>query len=233
MNTVLDKCLKEVCFVQRGSAYFRVHGREILQVIKFDKRHDGTVNLNMGLFSMYSKLLPQWFTSRGCIPRYSVGDLIENHIEYPNMQISQRDPFVGSQVELMIHKGIPWLDSMDTQKNLLTGLSLLEKNRSGKINWIDELKFAPFLVCEDYCSAEKVISSILEQHHYAKKINKSAFSNPDAYIEYVNRINRNDAYYLLLLEMVQQQNVLQIRKYLEENYLNNSRYARFCLQRFT
>ena len=228
MNSILDEYLKDANFVKRGSAYFRVHGGEVLQVIKIEKKRDGNTTLNIGLFSMYSKLLPQWFTSQGCIPRYSVNDLVAKQTKYSYIHTNQQNPYIASIVELMIHNGIPWLDSIDTQQNILAGFNLLEMNRFGKINWVDELKFAPFLACEDYCSAEKVITSILEQHRYAQRMNKSAFSNPDAYFEYVNRMNKDDMHYLFLLEMVQQQNILQIRKYLEENYQNNTKCARFC-----
>ena len=58
-------------FRKKGTAFFRVLASEILQVVKTEKGR-GRAEIQFGVFSLYSELLPQWLTSSGCIPRYHV-----------------------------------------------------------------------------------------------------------------------------------------------------------------
>lgn len=58
-------------FRKKGTAFFRVLASKILQVVKTEKGRGGA-EIQFGVFSLYSELLPQWLTSSGCIPRYHV-----------------------------------------------------------------------------------------------------------------------------------------------------------------
>ena len=74
---LLKVALQETGFVRRGSAFFRVWGDGVLQVLKFERqRGDRVYDLSVGVFSMYGRLYPEWFTSSGCIPRASIASFI-------------------------------------------------------------------------------------------------------------------------------------------------------------
>ena len=67
---LLKDALQGSGFVRRGSAFFRVWGDGVLQVLKFEYQPGYQVHdLCVGIFSLYGKLYPGWFTSGGCIPR--------------------------------------------------------------------------------------------------------------------------------------------------------------------
>lgn len=58
-------------FLRKGNAFFRIQGDGVLQTIKWEyEPHAGSHVLYFGLLSMYGKIMPQWLTSRGCIPIY-------------------------------------------------------------------------------------------------------------------------------------------------------------------
>ena len=74
---LLKDVLQGTGFVRRGAAFFRVWGDGVLQVLKFEHQRGLQVDeLRIGIFSMYGELLPQWFTSGGCIPRGSIANFV-------------------------------------------------------------------------------------------------------------------------------------------------------------
>jgi hypothetical protein len=217
MSQLSQHILNDASFVKRGAAYFRVHGEGILQVIKYEKDHAGK-NLNIGLFSMYSELMPQWFTSAGCIPRYSIFDLVDH-----------RALNSCSDTEFLITTALPWLESIDTHRKMLDGLFLLETNNGGNTLWNDELKIAPYLMCRDYLSAEKVISAILDNHRNARKMNKPLYYNAIEYQKYVDRRMEEDQDLFVLLDMIQKRDEQKMNAYLKDNYVRNVKLAKFCI----
>ena len=229
MKALPETIIKESHFFKRGSAYFRMQGEGILQVIKFEKSRTGVSNLNIGLFSMYSELLPQWFTAQGCIPRYPIIDLISRNAVHQPILEKDRSCYFASQIEILLSDGIPWLDAIDTHKKMLDALFMLELNRYGKVRWCDELKFSPLLICQDFPSAERVISSILENHRIARKMNRTLFTTADDYQRYVGQRQKEDEQYEYLLKMVQQRDQNQINQYLDRNNTRNNRLAKFCI----
>mgnify|MGYP001128985844 CR=1 FL=1 len=56
-------------FRKKGTAFFRVLASEILQVVKTEKGR-GRAEIQFGVFSLYSELLPQWLRLYSAIPRY-------------------------------------------------------------------------------------------------------------------------------------------------------------------
>ena len=75
---LLKVALQGTGFVRRGSAFFRVWGDGVLQVLKFERnRVDRVHDLSVGVFSMYGRLSPEWFTSSGCIPEASIANFID------------------------------------------------------------------------------------------------------------------------------------------------------------
>lgn len=80
-------------------------------MIKFEyERCFMDYSLEFGMFSMYDDLKPQWFTSTGCIPRYSVM-LSENEKEpmiHKRVNGETIDIFVSpeEQLRILMNKGI-------------------------------------------------------------------------------------------------------------------------------
>lgn len=60
-----------------GTLFFRAYNG-VIEVIKFCyEPHGARYDLLVGMHSMYSELKAQWFTSRGCIPSFSVMQFID------------------------------------------------------------------------------------------------------------------------------------------------------------
>lgn len=217
---------EENAFKKRGSAFFRVWGDGVLQIIKFEYQNCFSHHsLNIGIQSMYGELLPQWFTSSGCIPRYCVLNLIgkKTAVEIVNNTLVFTTP--EQQIEVLRKKGIPWLNSITTQARLSEGIRHLDGDRMW---WNDSQKIAPYLASGNTNMAEQVIKSIIQQNESALFSKKFKLSE-DKFTEAVNR----SEYYLLplrkLLTMIQHQKREEIKQYLENNYSQNCQYARFCM----
>lgn len=228
MNNMLLSELKKHSFIRRGSAFFRVNGDGVFQIIKYVREPDKKESLSIGLFSLYSELLPQWFSPQGCIPRYSVNHVLDSK----NQNLAIQDgcnlyPF-PTQEDILISSGVHWLNSMDTQKKLLEGMICLDMRERGHINWVDRFKIAPYLLNGNYAAAEKVILSILRDHEIAITVNKHLFSDSQKYKEYITQKSNRDDSLRQLLVIIQTRDVQNIEKYLQRNYSNNCRYAAFC-----
>ena len=79
----LKSICKENSFACRGTAFFRVIGDGVLQVIKCQKeRYATNYSTSLGLFSLYGQIEREWVTSFGCIPRYSIYYAYSSFSEY-------------------------------------------------------------------------------------------------------------------------------------------------------
>jgi len=201
-------------FIRKGRAFFRVQGDGVIQVAKYEYEPHGNVPyiLSIGLMSMYSQLEPQWFTSMGCIPRYGVARL---------KGLRDTDTTIN-QESILLQEGLPWLNEMLTQKQLLDGMIFMETSWGGHMNWIDTLKIAPFLAVEDYASAEGVITAILQQHQSAKESRRERLPK-EAYEKYCQRAQERDAPFEYLLSLIQHSDKNQIQAYLNRNFIANSK----------
>ena len=108
-------------FRKKGTAFFRVLASEILQVVKTEKGRGGA-EIQFGVFSLYSELLPQWLTSSGCIPRYHVIAFLGRR-SVLSLDPSGRGEIIGmkEQLDIFYQKAVPWLDSIITQEQLCDG----------------------------------------------------------------------------------------------------------------
>ena len=91
-------------FRKKGTAFFRVLASKILQVVKTEKGRGGA-EIQFGVFSLYSELLPQWLTSSGCIPRYHVIAFLGRRSVLP-LDPSGRVEIIGmkEQLDIFIRK---------------------------------------------------------------------------------------------------------------------------------
>lgn len=231
MNASVISEMRRYLFVERGTAMFRVWGDGVLQVVKFEGAPGGVKRLKIGLFSLYSELIPQWFTSQGCIPRYHISNVIGQRGSYFPIPANMRARHIAAQEEILLTSGIPWLNEIDTQKKLIDGLVFLETSDTGSIHYVDALKIAPYLAFRDYDSAEHVIASILEQHRISSKLKRQSFSTHEAYMEYVTCMEKEDMPLVHLLNMIQKRELSEIDEYLQQNYSRNCQYAKFCMRK--
>ena len=213
--------LKERGFVKRGSAFFRIHGDGVVQVLQYQRQSDGYY-LYMGLHSMYGELLKQWFTFWGCIPRYEIL-LLDGKRELPDRWERKGLDTDRMQAELLREKGIPFLNGIRTQKELADAIFSLDGH------WNDDMKFAPLLSCKDYENAAQVLSAIIRQHETVRKLKQEYLSEED-FRKHQERWEPVTAHFRELLDMTRRCDDGEIRKWLEQNYAVNADYAKFCLK---
>ena len=215
-HSELQKLCLESGFQKRGKAYFRIVGDGVLQVIKSEyERVFRAEVINIGLFSMYDVLLPQWFTATGCIPRYSVVNCF-----YQNNMPLVCAPSYSLQINMLRERVINWLDSIDNQKKLIMAITKLD------CRWNDELKIGPYLACGEINHAKKVVREIVGQHSFAWE-SKVAAQDDLSKRAIIRHKLEDDALYWLL-ELISRENPNEIEAYLKKNYERNMGYARFC-----
>lgn len=212
---LLQNICKAAHFTKKGKAYFRVTGDGVLQIVKVKYERAFYADLlYIGLLSMYGELQPEWFTSRGCIVRYPV---VNCAIQKDIPPVSA--PPFGEQVELLQSKVIPWLDSIITQKQLVTAITKLD------CRWNDENKIAPYLACGEVNHAKKVVREIIMQHDFAE-YNRCAAYDISSFDSLEFRERESDAYYKLM-GMIDREDPYEIQCYLRRNYAQNTARASF------
>ena len=240
LNESLSKEINEYGFIRRGGAFFRIQGDGVLQVIKFEyERVMEEYDLSVGLFSLYGELLQQWFTSGGCIPRYSVVNFINERnpiiSESRNDVVYERMISPEEQIEILIDKGVPWLDEIKTQRQLAEGICWFDKQDGKEVLWNDDLKIAPFLASEQKNKAIRVISAILQQHVpviYKLPPGRNEWPELEWQDEDIHRYEKlfpgKDEKFLNLYRLIKREDEEEIREYLMKNYNRNMQYAAFC-----
>ena len=185
---------------------------------------------------MYGELPKQCFSNAGCIPRYDT-----RYIKIPKWQRCTpfNSPAPQAQIyqlqdldeTLVFHLDVteietdilPFLNRVDSQKQLCVGLDYLERqsfpvipqSKNEYFRWNDFEKFAPFLAAEFYEEAEHTICAILTQHQAAttaKSIDCISQSQEDLELHQK-------------LAMVQQRNIPAIQDYLHNNLELSRLYA--------
>lgn len=258
---LLKGALQGTGFVRRGSAFFRVWGDGVLQVLKFERQSIHEVHdLSIGIFSMYGRLYPEWFTSSGCIPRGSIARFVGlRFVDYylsPNcFKKTDNGQFyydgfpvsVDSTHRMWDGNGERWkyYFTPEQQIHILTEKVLpwlnnmtsqtLAAKAMYEIEPIpnDSLRFDAHLAAGEWTQAEQTMSAILKQHSDAKASWKRTFSQ-DKYLEMVARQEVRDEPLIVAYKMVQEKDEKAICSYLSDNYTRNSSFAKFCMkQRLT
>ena len=254
---LLKDALQETGFVRRGSAFFRVWGDGVLQVLKFERQHIFDVHeLYVGVFSMYGKLKPEWFTSGGCIPRGSIAIFIGlQSVDYylaPNcFTKADNGQFLYDGFPLMV-KPDQWLQdengkrwkycfTPEQQIHILAGKVLPWLNHmtsqtlAAKAMYEicpipnDGLRFDAHLAAGEWIEAEQTMSAILKQHADARSSWESTFSK-DEFAEMAARSEVEDVPLKMALSMIQKKNHEAISNYLRDNYKKNCELAKFCMK---
>lgn len=242
LQIISEKC-KNHGFSKRGHAFFRVHGDGVLQVLKYSvKKHPFFAEIiEVGLFSMYGELLPQWFTSSGCIPRYNGKYLEVPRWSLKTTQLLRRAALDGKEVTIEIgdlenisvfHLNpdalegtlFLFLDRITTQESLIWGIEKLEQCSSPAmpeegntgVRWTDMLKYAPYLATGEYENAAKIPQALLELC-----LKKMSDSSPRIAEDIVRRRQE--------IELALCGDLQRINEYLHRNYNQNCKYASFCM----
>lgn len=209
-------------FLKKGRAFFRVFDGGVLQVLKFSAYSSPwkSEEVDLGLFSLYGELQPQWLTAWGCIPYYNSLFLKEPRWEVEKAYYSANVKtyalcngvlyYQYDRVNI-VQNVIPFLNSVNSQKRMIEGLNYLEyiesnikpKNEEASIRWTDVLRFAPYLYSGDREKAAMVILALLALH-------KPEYSNS----EEVKLLKEK-------LHLAQNGSHEQIETYLRNNYLRN------------
>lgn len=254
---LLKASLQGSGFVRCGSGFFRVWGDGVLQVIKSERQHGARVcDFCVGVFSMYGKLHPEWFTSGGCIPRGSIAGFaglrsVEGYLS-PSC-------FTRSDGGQLFYHGFPvsvdaeqrkWDENGESWRYFFTPeqqVHILEEIALPWLNEItsqsmaakamykicpvpnDSLRFDAHLAAGEWTEAEQTMSAILKQHADVQASWERTFS-PEKFAEMVTRLETEDAPLKAALKMVQKKDEEAIRGYLSDNYSRNCVLAKFCMK---
>lgn len=238
MIKFIAEMLREEEFVRRGNAFFRVYGDGVLQVLKYTKRVTPFYQeiLHLGLFSMYGELMPQWFTSRGCIPLYNAKYLSEplwsHRINQLYRKSANRNIHINADsndmenifvfhinIEELRSTLLPFLNRIQTQQDIILGIEELERcnchtppeeSENKGIRWTDGNKYAPYLAIGDYCSAKRIMQTFFEL--YRNKEDERALSVKS------------------LMELADSGDSSRIALFLKTNYVKNVELASFCMK---
>ena len=254
---LLKVALQGTGFVRRGSAFFRVWGDGVLQVLKFERQRIYQVHdLRVGVFSMYGRLYPEWFTSGGCITRASIASFIG--LRFVDYYLSP-NRFTKTDNGQFLYDGFPvmvepkqWLrdENGEHWKYYFTPEQQVHILVEKVLPWLnnmtsqslaaeamyeiepipnDSFRFDAHLAAGEWIEAERTMSAILKQHADAQASWKRTFSE-DKYAEMVARQEVRDVPLKAAHKMVQEKNEEVIRSYLRDNYIRNCELAKFCIK---
>lgn len=254
---LLKDALQGTGFVRRGAAFFRVWGDGVLQVLKFEcQRGDRVHDLSIGVFSMYGRLYPEWFTSSGCIPRGSIASFVG--LRFVDYYLSP-NCFTKADNGQYFYAGFPvsvdssqrmWDDKGERWRYYFTAEQQVHILVEKVLPWLndmtsqslaakamyeiwpvpnDGLRFDAHLAAGEWTQAEQTMSAILKQHAGARESWKRTFSQ-DRFAEMAARLEIEDVPLKAALKMAQEQNEEATRSYLCENYKKNCELAKFCMK---
>lgn len=219
MDELQFQQMQDLCnsagFAKKGKAFFRVWGDGVLQVIKCQyERAFRADMIYVGLQSMYAPLQPKHFTATGCMDRYPIFNcyLLSG---VPTVFA----PPMEAQLDMLKNGVIPWLNTVDTQKKLVTAISKLDGR------WNDSEKIGPFLACGEHNHAKKVIKEIIGTHSFAMV---RSVRPKDASVEdMVARVRQEKEPYYGIIEIIDMGEDA-ITAYLQANFAANMQFAKFC-----
>ena len=240
MNSSSFERLRNLCyehgFSSRGRCFFKQHTPTIMQAITVKhERVFSHYSLKIGLMSMYSLADSSSFTAQSNIPDFCVSCL-DNCATAVTVSIDDEEELhisirsLDDQIHLLNEKGFDWLDSIQSQEQLINAYNYLEMVAYKDIIRNNERRLAPFLAIGDYCSADYVIASILNQHMGPNSIKSPPWEEKD-FLYYAAQYPGEDEDLLHLHRLIADKNEEMIKAYLEGNYQQNVMKTRFKKRR--
>ena len=203
-------------FARKGKSFFRVWGDGVLQIIKYGRERAFQADLIcVGLFSMYGPLPSKMFTAPGSIAKYSVMNCYGQNALPPFFA-----PPVQTQMDMLRDRVMPWLNSIDTQKELLDAMTKLDRR------WNDSAKIGPYLACGQQNHAKKVIKEIIGPSAFAQI--RNAPKREETVDELLARVDREPTPYCGMIEIIDRGEDA-VCAYLQANYAKNAEHAKFCM----
>lgn len=235
---LLRQVLERAGFARRGYAFFRVCGKDVLQVLHYSKREHPFYKeiVQIGLFSLYAELMPQWLTSSGCIPLYNYRylsvprwELERNYHEAEVKTIALTEDVLSFHFHLdnISNNAIPFLNRINSQAKMIEGIDYLEyvshthkpEQPEDAIRWNDMNKYAPYLYEHQYENAERVIMAYLQSYQVTQLDKDLSEIDPRA-----EKLRQR----ALLARNI---NRIEIEEYLEANFQKNQKLTRFCISK--
>lgn len=223
-------------FVRRGTAFFRVHGDGVLQILKVEKiPHWDAYEIFLDLYSMYDELDSNSFSSRWCDVRYALvifcGKRSAQYIEDVGGHYEGRIISMDTQVALLETTVMPFLDEVKTQAQLANAMCKLDElTYSHTIIWNDGYKYVPFLHSGDYLSAQRVIQAILDQHQFAAERRRLTML-PHEYEVFCADLYERDKVLIQKKQIAAAQDKGIIEAYFQENFDRNCKLSKFVKKR--
>ena len=245
-NRLADLCKKNG-FIRKGTAFFRIHGDGVFQSIAFRyTSHFWHYSLNFTILSLYNDYAKYtWaFSPMKSVFHHSICKLINHRME---IEIDRFGDIPGRvlmvypnrQLDILESVGFNYFDSINTQEKLVKTLCNLDNvginDEKDHIIWGDWHKLAPFLCCNDYKNADRVICA-----HLWRGINSRYFSEKqiglpkppwteDAFLQYSPWFKAEDEEYVTIHRWITNNDTVQIQSYLKANYERNLQRAKFCI----
>ena len=252
-NSVYFDQMKTIChnngFVRRGTAFFRVAGDGVLQVLKYKKeRYANNHTIFGGLFSLYGEIDKEWVTSLGCIPRYCILSLYCGGNEYSRYLTD--GSLEEKQALVLKNQYIPWLNTITTQSALANAICMLDcasygdmpldslsncfdsidsKAFTSLVLWNDLLKLAPFIKSGQYDAAMRIVNAVRQQQLSAREDHKKRM-NDEEYLRHVIKQDRINEPIYRLFEMIERNDMQTMETYMEHNYQSNCQLLRFAMK---
>ena len=169
LNEALSEVLLPEGFYKKGSAFVKILEHDTLCVVRFDDtRRESEYGghhfaLDIGLESLYSELdyrfslIKDWF-----LADYMIVNLIGEKSSMPIRRLENSSTSVfyeysmEEQICILKDKGLPLINSIHSQKELLDALHYLQKLRFGH-TLDNESVYALYLYLEEYEKAKNIV----------------------------------------------------------------------------
>lgn len=233
-NTNVFQNLEMFCcakhFVRRGTAFIRVHGDGVLQILKVEKiPYWDAYEIFLDVFSMYDELDSGVFSAKGCVARYALvlfcGKHSAEYTEKVGDHYEGRIISLDMQVSLLKKTVMPFLDNIRTQAQLVNAMCKLDELAYSKILWNDIHKYVPFLYSGDYLSAQKVILAILEQHKFAAERRRLTLSSQD-YEAFRTKLQEEDWMFIRKLQIAELGDSAAMKEHFQSCFERNCKLSK-------
>lgn len=230
----LTELLLPIGFVRRGTAFFRICGNDVLQIVKFQyEPRPGCYMLYFGLFSMYDEISQFQLTTTGCIPQYFVGllygdrDIVRIKEEWVNYRrfLTFEQISTDEQISMLVEKGIPFLNEIDNQEKLIQKMIELDHLDHASDAYSDMWKFVPYLYLGNGQMATKEINKFL----ILRRIPEEYWDDLDFLLKTGQQNDERSLRKIHLRRQLAKDPFSdEARAWLQKNYLQNWENTKFC-----
>lgn len=189
--------------------------------------------MELGLFSLYSELLPAYFTSRGCIPQYHILEIlgerdtcklvdsgIKSDMGREILMDFEYTP--DDQLTALKNVGIEFIRNITSQAALLQAMYQLDHIEYGEIYGLDMQKYAPLL----YLGNNEEAADIIRKHMSLRSISIEEQDDISAILTHCHtELEKKEAISLFhKLTLATSENRDSAIEYLRTNYKSNLRH---------